>query len=80
MEAAELGEVIADVIGLLLAAFGFNFVGWQWRQFRDWAASRAKQAAGRQKPQTRTHNVTTLKRANPALGEGLFKQKLYILI
>jgi hypothetical protein len=31
MEAAELGEVIADVIGLLLAAFGFNFVGWQWR-------------------------------------------------
>jgi hypothetical protein len=33
MKAAELREVVADVIGLLLAALGFDFVGRQWWQF-----------------------------------------------
>jgi len=33
MKAAELREVVADVIGLLPAALGLDFVRRQWRQF-----------------------------------------------
>ena len=54
----ELREVIADMINLLPAALDLDVLGWQWRQFRDRAAGRAKQTSCNQKTQTRTHDVT----------------------
>src|SRR6478672_6922836 len=55
MEPADLDEIIADLVDLLLAALGLDFVRGQWRQFRDWAASRAKQIACDQEIKTYPH-------------------------
>jgi len=46
------------MINLLPAAFEFDVLRRQWRQFRDRAAGCAKQTSCDQKTQTRTHDVT----------------------
>jgi hypothetical protein len=55
VQATELGEVIADLVDLLLALLGLDFLGRQRRQFRDRSTSRAKQTASNQKLPTPTH-------------------------
>src|SRR5262245_45189350 len=46
VKTAAFGKVIADLLDLLVAPLGFDSLGCQWRQFRNWRAGRANEAAG----------------------------------